>query len=80
MAGLRFCVNEFWGAEHLFDKKNSHHTQLPKPFLSCAHSPFNRAQTGKSGAFVLEFVLERDTFYSPFATATISYEKPVFHS
>ena len=29
---------------------------------------------------VLEFVLERDAFYSPFATATISYEKPVFHS
>src|SRR6266581_6763358 len=27
---------------------------------------------------VLEFVLERGAFYSPFATATISYEKPVF--
>src|SRR5438128_1221354 len=29
---------------------------------------------------VLEFVLERGAFYSPFATATISYEKPVFPS
>ena len=29
---------------------------------------------------VLEFVLERGAFYSPFATATISYEEPVFHS
>ena len=28
---------------------------------------------------VLEFVLEWGAFYSPFATATISYEKPVFH-
>ena len=35
----------------------------------------------KSGASrVLEFVLERAAFYSPFATATISYEKPVFAS
>src|SRR6266567_8357354 len=29
---------------------------------------------------VLEFVLERGAFYSPFATATISYEKPIFPS
>ena len=35
----------------------------------------------KSGASrVLEFLLERAAFYSPFATATILYEIPVFHS
>ena len=33
----------------------------------------------KSGASrVLEFVLERAAFYSPFATATISYQKTCF--
>jgi hypothetical protein len=31
-------------------------------------------------ARVLEFVLERSAFYSPFAAAMVLYEKPVFHS
>jgi hypothetical protein len=32
----------------------------------------------KSGASVLEFVLEQGAFYSPFATATILYENLFF--
>jgi hypothetical protein len=43
-------------------------------FCSYAKS---RPNYGKSDASVLAFVLERECFYLPFASATISDEKPV---